>query len=174
MGRARDRQSQVLLMGVRPSRGANTIADHLGAFGRYSRHRVYFLQNQRVLRDDFTGGLATFPEWLALSRFDVLIIHYSNYLPSELHFDARAREQIRAFTGLKVLFLQDEYREIDAMTARIGELGIDVLLTCVPSAEIERVYPPEPLPGSTRLTAPPCFGPEVLTQLDLPRAAVRL
>ena len=173
MGRARDRQSQVLLMGVRPSRGANTIADHLRAFGRYSRHRVYFLQSQRALRDDFTGGLATFPEWLALSRFDVLIIHYSNYLPSELHFDARAREQIRAFTGLKVLFLQDEYREIDAVTARIGELGIDVLFTCVPSDEIERVYPAERLPGLTRINTLTGFVPEDLTELDVPRVAAR-
>ena len=108
-----------------------------------------------------------------MNRFDALVLHYSNYLPSELHFDAQARERIRAFTGLKVLFLQDEYREIDAMTARIRELGVDVLFTCVPADEFENVYPAERLPGLTRINTLTGFVPEDLAALDVPRVAAR-
>jgi hypothetical protein len=164
---------EVLLMGVHPPGGANTIADHLGSFGRYSRHRIYFLQNQRPLREFFGRQVGTFPKWLNLDRFDVLVIHYSNYLPGELHFDAEARNRIRNFKGLKVLFLQDEYREINTITTRIRELGIDVLFTCLPEDEIDKVYPAERLPGLTRINTLTGFVPEDLVPRDVPRIALR-
>jgi hypothetical protein len=169
----RHRKLRVLLMGVRPAAIASTIVDHLCSFGRYSRHHVYFLQNERPLRGDIFGLVRTFPKWLNLNRFDVLVIHYSNYLPSELHFDARARARIRDFTGLKVLFLQDEYREIDTITARIRELGIDVLFSCVPQDEIEKVYPAERLPGLTRINTLTGFVPEHVVTLNVPPIALR-
>jgi hypothetical protein len=164
----RHRKRRMLLIGVRPRATANTIVDHLRSFGRYSRHRFHFVQNQRPLHGDFGGRVRTFPEWLDLDRFDVLVIHYSNYFASELHFDARARERIRDFPGLKVLFLQDEYREVDAVVSRIREVGIDVLFTCLPEDEIEKVYPAERLPGLTRINTLTGFVPEDLVAVNMP------
>ena len=131
------RRLEILLIGVRPKSNANTIVDHLGAFKSYSRHRVHFFQNLTAVYGTLNGRIPTLPKALDLGAFDVLVIHYTNYLPSYECFDALARERIAQFRGLKVLFLQDEYREINLVTEHAGRLGIDVLLPCVPEPEIE-------------------------------------
>ncbi len=56
------------------------------------------------------------------------------------------------FRGLKIQFLQDDYRQVDQMTDMIRRLGIDVLFTLVPEREIERVWPAERLPGVEKIT----------------------
>ena len=50
------------------------------------------------------------------------------------------REQIAGFGGLKVQFIQDEYRRVDAMTAQMRELGIDVLYQLCPGGRRADVY----------------------------------
>ena len=156
------RKLQILLLCVQPSAGAKTIRDHVDAFGRHSRHRVRVLQNLPPLYGSFNGRIPTFPRDLDLEIFDVLVIHYSNFLLSDIHFDASARERIANFRGLKVLFLQDEYRQVDAICTQIRNLGFDVLFTCVPEAEIEKVYPAAKLPGLCRISNLTGYVPEDL------------
>jgi hypothetical protein len=163
----------VLMIGVRPRSNANTIVDHLQAFAKFSRHRVHFLQNLTALYGNFGGRIPTLPPSFDLDRFDALVLHYSNFIVSERHLDADARERIRAFRGLKVLFLQDEYRQIDAIVARMRELGIDVLFTCVPEGEVEKVYPEERLPGVTKVVTLTGFVPDNLLEVRVPPAARR-
>ena len=49
-------------------------------------------------------------------------------------------EQIAAFDGLKVQFIQDEYRRVDAAAAQMRELGIDLLFSSVPADAVPSVY----------------------------------
>ena len=136
------------------------------AHSSYSRHRVHFFQNLTAVYGTLNGRIPTLPKALDLGAFDVLVIHYTNYLPSYECFDALARERIAQFGGLKVLFLQDEYREINLITEHIGRLGIDVLFTCVPEPEIETVYPAAKLPGVTKVATLTGFVPEELVERE--------
>ncbi len=146
----RTRPLQTLLLCVQPRSTAGTIADHVNSFKRYSRNRVEVLQNYTAMYGTYGGRLRTLPSGVALDRYDVVVLHYSNYLLSDQHLDASSREILRKFGGLKVLFLQDEYRQINAISEQIRDLGFHVLFTCVPESEIEKVYPASKLPGVTK------------------------
>jgi hypothetical protein len=145
----------ILLLCNRPARGADaaTVTDHLDAFQRFSRHRVRELS---FLRD--------LPSALELEQFDVVAVHYSiaiGYL-SEHYISREARERVRAFPGLKVLFIQDEYRLVNAVHESLRQMGIHLLFTCMPAAEVEKVYPAASLPGLTKLSNLTGYVPEKL------------
>lgn len=158
----------VLLLYVQPASSAGTIGDHVGAFGQYSRHRVFGVSNLPAIHSSFGGKLHAFPPRIDLARFDALVLHYSNYLPSPDHLDDATRKQIREFQGLKIQFIQDEYRHVDLTTLILRDLGIDVLFTCVPEEEIEKVYPADRLPGVRKVSTLTGFVPEKLCALDVP------
>jgi hypothetical protein len=108
----------------------NTIHDHIQAFGRYSRHRVE-LFNPRGLTES---------RFLKLDAFDVVVIHYSIVIIWDDYLSPQFRERIAMFDGLKVQFLQDEYRFVDDITAEMRNLGIDVLYSVVPEIEQPAIY----------------------------------
>jgi hypothetical protein len=60
------------------------------------------------------------------------------------------------------MFIQDEYRFIDATIAAMQETGIDVLFTCVPEGEIEKVYPSARLPRLVKVNVLTGYVPESL------------
>ncbi|MBI2191835.1 MAG: hypothetical protein HYU36_07620 [Planctomycetes bacterium] len=144
---------QILLLCNEPrgAKDAGTIVDHIHSFSRYSRHQVFVLSN-----------LGRLPPRLDLDAFDVLVIHYSIYVLGESYLDASAKESIRRFQGLKIQFIQDEYRTINAFLEAMRHLGIAVLFTCVPDEEIEKVYPPEAVPGLRKVNNLTGYVPEDL------------
>lgn len=117
--------SILLLCDDRPSHAPNVL-EHIQAFPRFSRHRVDVFNPRGIARSRF----------LRLADYDVVVVHYSIslYLSDWFH------EQIGRFPGLKVQFLQDEYRQVDAMTRSMRELGIDLLFSSVPAGAVESVY----------------------------------
>ena len=128
----------LLLADVRPDgldfigrRLAGTMLDHIDALSRRSRHHVYCL-NPR-------GWTA--PQTIDFDTFDVLVIHYSIAIIDDAYLPAVFRERIRAFPGLKVIFIQDEYRQVNAYVDSMINLGVHVLCTCVPEVSIDAVYP---------------------------------
>jgi hypothetical protein len=160
------RKLNVLLLCNRPARGADasTVTDHLDAFRHFSRNNVVELSFIREL-----------PSRVALERFDVLAIHYSTALGYYIdhYISAAARQRVRDFPGLKVAFIQDEYRMVDRVHEVLGHLGIDVLFTCVPALEIEKVYPSAKLPGVTKINNLTGYVPEVLLSRSVAPIAER-
>ena len=137
---------------------AATITDHITAITKGSRHHSEILSvwpHNCLLHVD-------------LGLFDVLIIHYTIVAKDHTFLVPAVREQIKKFTGLKVAFIQDEYRFIDATTDALRELGIGLLFTCVPAPEITKVYSPEKLPGMKTLNVLTGYVPENLVQLKVP------
>ena len=106
---------------------ASTIREHIDAFRKYSVHNIWLY-----------SGVGKFPESLDLELFDVIIIHYSMYVPWNNYLDLESKEKIRKFDGLKVIFIQDEYRRIDLMIDTLNFLKIDVLFTCFPEHELHK------------------------------------
>ncbi|HZT44797.1 MAG TPA: hypothetical protein VFA24_01350 [Gaiellaceae bacterium] len=122
----------LLVLANAPPGAAGTIHDHVGAFTRYSRHAVTVVNPRRG------GALAT----VDLRDYDAVVVHYTIHPYLETHVSPAFREQLRAFDGVKVQFLQDEYRTVDLITASMRDLGIDVLYTAVPEGAVEAVYGP--------------------------------
>ncbi len=114
---------------------AQTCKDHIEAFDVFSRHNIHIY-----------SGLGDLPDDLGLERFDGIIIHYTLSARLDSYLSPLARYRLRCFTGFKAMFIQDEYREINDTLEAIDYLGINLLLTCVPECEIEKVYSPVRFP----------------------------
>jgi hypothetical protein len=124
----------VLVISAFDGRNANVIRDFLFSFHAHSRHRFHYVFDGRIL------GEAT-----DFSAFDVILIFWSFYLLGPAP-SPTVRRRIKTATALKVLFLQDEYREVRAMNQAMDELGIQLMFTCVAERDHETFYPPALLP----------------------------
>ncbi len=119
---------------------ATVIRDHLFSFDRYSNHRVFhlFWPSKHKSEIDF-------------SHFDVIVIHWCIYITklgiSHPSIPASMVEKIRQAPAIKVLFLQDEYRRMNAVHEAMNELGINLMMTCAGEENREQLYPSRKLPS---------------------------
>jgi hypothetical protein len=125
-----DRRS-VLLLSRTTRQEAGNVRDHVRALETCSRHDVMTFDPV-----DHPRAAAR----LDLDEFDVVVVHYTIPITIERYLSPVLAEKLARFRGLKVQFIQDEYRWVDAVTARMRDLGIDVLFTCVPERELSKVY----------------------------------
>ncbi len=159
-------QLNILLLCNRPARNADasTVTDHLEAFERFSHHSVTVISFIREL-----------PAGLDLNRFDVVVIHYTiaiGYL-SEHYISATAKARVHAFEGLKVAFIQDEYRAVNVVIEALRYMDVGLLFTCVPEAEIGKVYDRTRLPGLRAINNLTGYVPEKLLARQVPKVADR-
>ncbi len=120
----------ILLLADRGRRHADNLNEHVASFRRYSRHRVTVFNPRDLPRS----------RAFDLSGFDVVVLHYSLVITADSYLAPFFRERIRGFRGLKIQFLQDEYRWVDEVTAMLRYLEIDVLFTIVPMREVPKLY----------------------------------
>lgn len=151
----------ILLLCNRPVKNADasTVTDHLDAFLNFSGHRVTQLSFIRHL-----------PNLLKLERFDAIVIHYTIAIGYYIdhYIDRQTKEKIRDFKGMKILFIQDEYRSVNAVHETLKFMGVDVLFTCLPEDEIHKVYPDETLPGVVKVNTLTGYVPKKLVNLSVP------
>jgi hypothetical protein len=148
------RLSILLLCDDRPGK-ANTIHDHVESFRRYSRHQV------RTFNPiDMSRSFA-----LELGEFDAVVIHYSLVLSLDRYVGKDFRDKLKRFRGLKVQFMQDEYRWIDRATAASREIGLDILFTVAPEPAASQLYDSR-LPGVRRILTLTGYVPESLEHLS--------
>jgi len=144
------RKLSILLLCDDDRRHANTLLEHIAAFGRYSAHDVRRF-NPRALSRSWM---------LDLAEFDVVVIHYSLCIILDDYLASDFREKLRRFKGLKVQFIQDDYRWVDNITAMMRYVGIDVLFTLVPTTEIPRIWSEERLPDVVKINTLAGFLPD--------------
>ena len=131
---------------------ALTLVDHVRAFAAHSRHR-WFVANpihEAYVKD------------LDLSVFDAVVIHYSLCVIFDTYLPPALRERITAYQGLKIQFIQDEYRWVNRISERIADLGIDVLFTLVRPEDVDRAYNYPRLRGVRKVSTLPGFIPDHL------------
>ena len=123
------RRTRCLMIVAFEALSIGTVEQHVNALRKLSRHDVEIV-NVWSLR------------WLksGLSRFDVIVFHYSIVIAQGYHIGAEARSRLAASSALKVLFIQDEYRWVDATAEAIRELGIGVLFTVVNEDVAKKIY----------------------------------
>jgi len=147
---------KILLFCDRPGEyeSAATIIDHIDSFEKYSKHEIVIWSTLEGLPDQ---GI--------LSLFDCLIVHYSISLLYERYVSRETLEKIRSFNGLKVLFIQDEYRRVDFACKQINYAGINLVYTCAPQNVAKKMYARlnESILLRTTLTG---FVPEALSEKE--------
>jgi hypothetical protein len=113
-----------------------TVAEHLEAFKRYSKHNVFYMPGTGTLPGGHGATAA-----MDLSAFDAVILHYSIRLSLPDHLAASLADAMQAYCGHKVLFIQDEYDTTETARRWIERLGFNTVYTSVPDAQRELVYP---------------------------------
>lgn len=130
------------------------IRSYVDSFVKYSAHDIVVLSR-----------LGDLPAYIDLDFFDVVVIHYTLYLPGNQYISKQAKERLRNFKGLKIQIIQDENRMINEMTENMKFIGIDVLFTtCLPE-EFDVMYPPDRLPGVLKVNALTGYVPEDLLKI---------
>ena len=129
-----------------------TIAEHIEAIQRYSRHNVVLMVG--------TGTAAGANAPPDLAHFDAILLHYSVRVSLPDHLAERMAEAITAFGGPKILFAQDEYENTETARRWMERLGIDALFTNIPLAEVEKVYPRERFPDLAMVHTLTGYAPE--------------
>jgi hypothetical protein len=152
----RRRKLSILLLCDDDKRHANTLQEHIAAFGRYSAHDIRKF-NPRSLRRC---------RMLDLSGFDVVVIHYSLCIIVDDYLAQDFREKLRRFKGLKIQFIQDDYRWVDRITAMMRYVGIHVLFTLVPAVEIPKIWSEDRLPDVLKINTLAGYVPDIAIDLS--------
>lgn len=118
-----------------------TTLDYLLYFQKYSG---FFTRYVHVTHDAKLD--------IDFAAFDCVFHSYCARLCFEGYVGESYRTKLRAFRGVKVLAVQDEYDHTDTLKSAIKDLAFDIVLTCVPQASLEYVYPKAEFPDVTFIT----------------------
>ena len=150
-----DKLRVLLLADYRPDQ-AGTLIEHIESFGKYSKHEIHLLNPCGV----------GFKTWMDFNCFDALIIHYSLCVIYDHFIPEDIEKKIRRFKGLKVQFIQDDYRWVDRIVRKIDKLGIHLLYSLVGEEERAKVWGPLIDKGVTVKTTLTGYVPESLVNYN--------
>ncbi len=119
-----------------------TIREHLEAFQKYSAHACHFMPATGPL----TSGAGD-ASIIDLNVYDAVLLHYSVRVSLEEHISPDIARAITAYSGQKLLFIQDEYDTTETARRWIECLGIDAVFTNVPSDALDAIYPRNRFPN---------------------------
>jgi hypothetical protein len=113
----------------------STIEDHLYAFRRHSRRRVFYL-NARVL---------DVPRHVLRRRYDLIVFHTSflghRWDPEQFAELCERAKPLKALAGVRVAMPQDEFLRTRLVCDFIDDFDIDVVCSVAPESEWPTIYP---------------------------------
>jgi hypothetical protein len=133
----------------------STIKEHLASFAKYSGHNVFYGVGTSPSLASHDG-----PAPYDLDSFDVVVLHYCVRVSIYSHLNERLGQALAETNALKVLFIQDEYDCTHIAWEWMQRIGFDVVYTCVPLDELEKVYPRRLFPGVTFIQTLTGYVPE--------------
>jgi hypothetical protein len=140
----------------------NTVYEHLSSLMAHSRHRIFFAHADPV--SDLNVDLGC---------FDAVGIHFTIRLPFDQISPSVARA-LEAYSGLKFLFIQDEYDDPKRAWSWIKRLDMQLVFTVVPEPGISTVYPPSEFPRTRFVSNLTGYVPEKLPPVeDVPWPSLR-
>jgi len=142
---------------------ANVVLDHIDSIRRLSRNRVDVINP--IHEQAITAR--------SLARYDLILIHYSIYVLGEYFLPQAWRSLVIRFAGPKVQIIQDEFRNIHAMKARMKELGVCAVFSSLEPGNAQRVYGGELLENVYFFSSLPGYIADSHRKLDPLSIAVR-
>lgn len=113
----------------------DTILKNIQSFKEYSRHDVFIFNTKGIYAD--------LPPLL---DFDILVVHYTICIARGGWLTLKAKKQIREFRGYKAIFIQDDYRWINATVANVAYMKFNALFGLASQEIVPYLYPKEVLP----------------------------
>ena len=110
---------------------ATAVQDHIKAITTYSNLH-WFIENPLTCKVLYK---------LDLNYFDAIGIHYSIKIYKDYYLADKFRKRVKNYSGIKFVFLQDEYLFADRISAILVELGVQLLFTLVDQANMAKAYP---------------------------------
>ena len=141
---------------------ADTVQRHVKKLTEKSHYNIIEYQMLGTIDEDFDLG-----------RFDGLIIHYTLLMASPAYLNSQAKKKIRNFKGLKLAFIQDEYRHINATVSALADMRIDVLFSVCDSEAISKIYSDARLANLRKETTLTGYVPKDLLSRRVKRLAER-
>ena len=121
---------KVLVLYADYSLFTNAVVEHIKSMSFMSWAEVYYAPATHAAVPDYP-----------LECFDAVIIHYSVRLSMPDYISPAYATALARYSGVKALFLQDEYEGTEMARQWMERLGIHVLFTCVPDESVDQVYP---------------------------------
>jgi glycosyltransferase involved in cell wall biosynthesis len=138
--RGRPGAARFLLVCFYDPTGVATVYENVAVWQRLSEFELEIL-NLWPTR----GARLNLPPTLELAAYDGIIIHAAvSYTFDNLEaLDSTLARPFEEYDGVKVLMRQDEQQRTALFAEYLGRKRFDVLLTCVPQAELTKTYPRE-------------------------------
>ena len=131
---------------------AETVFSHINGLINHSEHNVVLI--------DHRGHP---PEHFFAQSFDAIIIHYSYIVKDESYISRRFSYWLHGFKGLKLLFIQDEYRFINETLDAIAKIQFDAIFTCCRGEVLRAIYPRKVIGRAIRVPVITGYWPEAWT-----------
>jgi hypothetical protein len=160
MRRDQNKSGRLLVVYDNSTNFVSTIAEYLDSISRYSDWAVHYVHATHGAEIPFD-----------LNDFDAIFQSYcatyiehiaDNAIEWHLSHDYIAKR--KAFRGLKVLAVQDEYQYTNGIHQLIRESGFHIVLTNVPDAMLERIYPRHMFPNTEFIRVLTGYVPEHLAE----------
>jgi len=136
---------------------ANVVQDHINSFRLYSKHNVFVVN----------------PIWQKIDRccqlndIDVILIHYSILIVSDYFLPKYNANIIRDFKGEKAQIIQDEYRWVNKMKAKMHELGVSAVFSSLNVENLKKVYGGDLLNNVNFYSCLPGYIPQHMINADV-------
>jgi hypothetical protein len=122
---------RVLVLADLSQSRAAMVADSVNALPRWSRSDVTVV----------TNGVPQFAPG-DLDAFDAVLLHYSIFIDQLSHLSSTARRALRQSRAIKLVWQQDEYRNVSGLAKAMADVDASIVLTCLPRGVAERVFGP--------------------------------
>jgi glycosyltransferase involved in cell wall biosynthesis len=127
------------------------VMEHITSFTRYSRHSVHFAHAVDGVDCQYD-----------MSKFDVVILHYGVRLIHKEYISSKVVEALRTCGAYKIMFIQDEYENVETTRGWMDLIGFHAVFTCVPDQQSHLVYPANRFPSTELVPTLTGFVPEEL------------
>lgn len=124
------KKKRVLVAYSASSTFVQTTLDYLTSFSKYLNADVQFVHVTHDAAPDFN-----------LEEYDAIIHSYCARWPFPGYVSSHYSKALARYSGPKILAVQDEYDRTNNLKQAILAMGFDVVLTCIPKDQLEKVYP---------------------------------
>lgn len=138
--RASARPEKILLLCFYEPAGVSTVPENIAFFQDLSQFPVTVV-NLCEHRQSLDG--LELPPTFNINRYSAVVIHntVSYNIDNLRSIDRLLPAKLKDYDGVKILLKQDENYRFREVASYIGEIGFDVVFTCLPEEEVEKVYP---------------------------------
>jgi hypothetical protein len=128
-------RSRILVCYSGSSTFTNTTLEYLKSFSAFLDCDIYYLH--------VTNN--SIPQ-VNLNIFDVVLLSYCVRLCFPGYVSDSFLCKLSKYTGVKAVFIQDEYDFVDNEVAALQRISPDIIFTCIPEDQVQQIYPPNLFP----------------------------